>query len=122
MKRQDVSQSSTEDLVRAYVRFALQQDEAVLVWQTKEANRLYWILDSISDELKSRPGDQRRALMPLYDHPNPQVRLKAAEATLAIAPEAAKAVLQSLRSINGPQRLDAGMLILGLEDGSFKPT
>jgi hypothetical protein len=48
-------------------------------------------LEEIKRELKPKPGDHRFALLPLYDHNNMQVRVKAAKATLAIAPEAARA-------------------------------
>ncbi len=43
----------------------------------REINRLYWKIASVGNELKSRPGDQRAALLPLYNHKNMQVRLKA---------------------------------------------
>ena len=44
----------------------------------------------VANELKARDGDQRTALMTLYDYPNMQVRLKAAIHTLAVAPTAAR--------------------------------
>jgi hypothetical protein len=80
-------------------------------------------MDALRQELKSRPGDQRRALTPLYSHPNAQVRLNAAKSTLALAPEVARATMQAI--IDGrefPQALDAGMLLGGLDSGEYKPT
>jgi hypothetical protein len=75
------------------------------------------------NQLKSRPGDQRRVLLDLYDHPNRQVRLNAAKATLAIAPDAAKQALQTLTENKlYSQALDAGMCLWALEQGIFKPT
>ena len=88
-----------------------------------EFNRLYGQMDAVKKELKSRPGDQRRALLTLYDHPNIQVRLTAAEGTLAVAPEAARGLLQSIKdSREYPQAADAGMTFWDLDRGIFKPT
>src|SRR5262249_46404110 len=68
-------------------------------------------------------GDQRRALLPLYDHPNAQVRLKAVKATLAVAPERARRMLEIIAdSREYPQAGDAGMTIDALDQGIFKPT
>lgn len=87
----------------------------------KKSNRLYDRIAAIVTELKSRDGDQRRALIPLYAHGNPQVRLKAATVTLALAPDAARAVLEGMSDIHGPQRLYAGMTLDALDCGTFKP-
>jgi len=113
---------SIEELVHLFVDLAIANDDALLGFETKKSNRLYDRIGAIVAELTSREGDQRRALIPLYTHPNPQVRLKAATVTLAIAPVAARAVLESMSDIRGPQRLNAGMAIRGLDDGSYKPT
>jgi len=114
---------SVNDLVNLFAGLALQQDEAVLACDVKETNRLFWKLEVVEGELKSRPGDQRRALLPLYDHPNPQVRVKAAMATLAIAPAAARQVLEVIaKTCYGPQKLEAGMSLVNLDRGIYKPT
>ena len=87
-----------------------------------EFNRLYGQMDAVKKELKSRPGDQRRALLTLYDHPNIQVRLTAAEGTLAVAPEAAQRIASKHQdSREYPQAADAGIL-WDLDRGIFKPT
>jgi hypothetical protein len=70
-----------------------------------------------------RGHDQRIALVPLLWHRNIQVRLNAAIDSLAIAPVEARAVLQQFReSRQGPQCLQAGMMIRGLDDGSYIPS
>jgi hypothetical protein len=80
-------------------------------------------MEAVEGELKARTGDQRRALLVLYDHPNAQVRLKAAKATLAVAPQAARRMLQIIReSKEYPQAGDAGMTIRAIESGIFRPT
>jgi cytochrome c oxidase assembly protein Cox11 len=114
---------STNELVDRFTRLALQQDEAELAFDVKEGNRLYWMLKKVEGELKSRPGDQRHALLPLLDHSNPQVQIKAAKATLAIAPAAARHVLEVIaETCYGPQKLEAGMSLVNLDRGIYKPT
>jgi hypothetical protein len=76
----------------------------------------------IVKELKARPGDQRRALLPLFEHPNMQVRLKAAKATLAIAPKEARQMLESIAASTWqPQAGDAGMSLENLDCGVYVP-
>jgi hypothetical protein len=42
---------------------------------------------------------------------------------LAVAPEAARHVLQEIKRWQEfPQALDAGMTLIALDDGTFKPT
>ncbi len=68
-------------------------------------------------------SDQRRALMPLYGHLDPQVRLKAIRATLAVAPEEARRQLEKLAaSGEQPQSGQAGMAIYYLDTGMINPT
>lgn len=122
MKRVKLSDMTVEQLVQLFAEFAVQQDAALLYRAQGEVNKLYFKLDAIKKELKSRPGDQRVALLPLYDHKNMQVRVKAAKATLAIAPEAARAQLEAIRASGWqPQALEAGMSLGELDRGGFKP-
>jgi hypothetical protein len=114
---------TTEELVGRFVRIALDQDKAIRYDDNATFNRLFDQMNAIEEELKGRPGDQRRALIPLYSHLNTQVRLKSAVATLAVAPEAARRELQTIAdSRHYPQAGDAGMTLSALEWGIFKPT
>lgn len=62
-------------------------------------------------------------MLRLYDHPNMQVRLMAAKATLEIEPEAARTMLQAIADSGWfPQAGDVGMSLSNLERGVFKPT
>jgi len=90
MRRTKISDMSVDELVEKFTAIALAQDEAMLMDEHAKYNRLFNQMDVIGNELKSRAGDQRRALLPLYDHRNAQVRLTAAIATLAVAPDAAR--------------------------------
>lgn len=107
--------------MRATSKSAFAQSEALDRFETAKFNRLYDRKEAVVQELKSRPGDQRRALLSLYEHPNMQVRLNAAKTTLAVAPEAARAQLEAIRvSQHFPQAGDAGMSLWTLDEGIFK--
>jgi hypothetical protein len=74
MKRVKLSDMTTEQLVQLFTDLAVQQDAALLCRAQREVNRIFWKMEEIKSELKSRPGDQRVALLALYDHKNMQVR------------------------------------------------
>ena len=123
VKRAKLQDMTDEQLVERFAALALGQDEALLMNEIAKFNRLFDQLEDVEEELKAREGDHRNALLALYDHPNAQVRLTAAKATLAIAPQDARAQLQHIReSREFPQAGDAGMTIRALNDGIFKPT
>ena len=123
MRNADLQGMTVDQLVRRFVAIALEQDEAELRSDAGALKSLYWLMDAVREELKTRDGDQRRALVPLYDHPNVQVRLKAAKSTLAIAPQAARSVLAVIaNSRQFPQAGEAGMSLWNLEQGIFRPT
>ncbi|MGH6838401.1 MAG: DUF2019 domain-containing protein [Methylocella sp.] len=79
-------------------------------------------MDAVDNELRARGLEARLALLRLYDHPNIEVRLKAATRTLAIAPIAARRVIEAIKaSQQFPQAGDAGMTLRYLDEGIFKP-
>lgn len=122
MRAAVLSKMTTEKLVQLFAELAVEQDRALLLRAISTVNKLYDRLEAIKSELKSRPGDQRSALLPLYNHKNMQVRVKAAKATLAIAPQAARAQLEAIRASGWqPQALEAGMSLGFLDDGVYKP-
>ncbi len=122
MKGAALSRMTTERLVELFAEFAVEQDKALLLRAISTVNKIYDKLEAIKTELKSRPGDQRSALLPLFNHKNMQVRVKAAKATLPIAPEAARAQLEAIRASGWqPQALDAGMSLGFLDEGIYKP-
>lgn len=99
------------------------QDEALLGGETAKFNRLYDQMTAVSDEMKRRDGDQRRALQSLYSSENMQVRLKAAIHTLAAAPVEARKLLEAVAVSKWfPQAGDAGMMLLALDDGTYRPS
>ena len=114
---------SVEQLVERFADLALRQYQAGLRGEIAKQNRLIQQGWAIRDELKSRAGDQRSALLSLYEHPNVQARLNAARLTLAVAPSAARQVIQKIAdSKQFPQAGDAGMCLWALDQGISKPT
>jgi hypothetical protein len=123
MRDLQLHQMTTPDLVALFARVAVGQDEALLGRQRSRFNRLYKTMIDISDELKSRSGDQRRALVSLFTYPNMQVQVQAAKLTLAVAPIEARSQLEAIAATKWyPQAGDAGMCLDFLDDGTFKPT
>lgn len=121
MKRTTLRDMTVDQLVERFTAIALDQHKAVD--HIAKYNRLFEQMEVVKRELKARHGDQREALLRLYDHPNAQVRLKAVKATLAMAPERARRMLEILaESGEYPQAGDAGMTIDALDRGVFRPT
>jgi hypothetical protein len=123
ISRKKLRSLTSEKLVGRFVEIGLAQDQALLYDEIAKFNRLFGQKDDVVEELKCRPGDQRRALLALYDHPNLQVRLNAVKNSLALAPEEGRRVLQAIAdSREHPQAGDAGMTLWTLDEGIFKPT
>jgi hypothetical protein len=123
MKSPHIQQVPTPDLVARFAVLCVEQDEALLYSAISKLNKLIKQMWAIEDELKSRPGDQRRALVSLFEHENAQVRLQAARATLAVEPAAARSVIESIaQGRKFPQAGDAGMTIENLDSGFYKPS
>lgn len=119
---QKLKAMSESQLVSRFAEICVAQDRALLRDEMDRFNSLFREMRAISNELKIRPGDQRRALLTLFNHPNFQVRLKAAKATLAVAPQAARAELQGIKDSGPlPQAGEAGMCLWTLDEGIFKP-
>ena len=118
----DLKAMTVAQLVENLAELGVKQNKALLWHDLSEVNSLYWRIDAIKEELKGRPGDQRRALLTLFNHPDLQVRLKVAKATLAVAPDQARAMLEHIAARHrGPQAGDAGMCLWNLDRGVFVP-
>ncbi|GIK80860.1 MAG: DUF2019 domain-containing protein [Pseudorhodoplanes sp.] len=123
MRSDPFKKMTNQQLAQRYIEIGLAQDEALLMDEYGKFNRLFESMRAIEKELQSRDGDQRRILLNLLSHPNEQVRLNTAKATLAIAPAEARRTLELLaRARLGPQSGDAGMCLWALDEGIFKPT
>lgn len=123
MKQIDLTEMNLTDLVTRFAQIGVAQDQALLGGQIAEFNRLYRQMDQVSKELQSRDGDQRKALIVLYDYPNMQVRLNAAKRTLAVVPTEARRQLELIADSKWfPQAGDAGMSLQNLDSGIFRPS
>lgn len=123
MKRVKLEEMSDQQLLERFVAIALEQDQAILYDDNARYNRLYDRMGDVRQELKSRPGDGRRALTALFNHPNAQVRLKAAITTLVMAREAARTVLQEISDRHEyPQAADARGMLRALDEGTYTPS
>jgi hypothetical protein len=123
MKRVSTKDMTVEQLVERFTTMALDQDEALLMDELARYNRIYDQMDALKKELKVREGDKRRVLLPLLDHGNAQVRLKAAIATLTIEPEAAREALQKIVDQKEfPQAGSAGSMLDALDEGRYVPS
>lgn len=112
-----------KELVAKFIEIGTAQYRAAYVIDTARYNRLYKAMQHIRAELRSMPGDQRRALRPLLVHSNVQVRLMAANTLLGIDPQSARRTLEGVRDSGiQPQCADASGMIHALDDGSFIPT
>jgi hypothetical protein len=122
MKKSAPHELTVAELVDHFAAICAQQNKALFDRAVGRFNRLYDQMDAVRNGLETREGDQRRALLSLFNHPDLQVRLQAAKTTLAIAPAAARQMLEALeRWGRQPQAGDAGMCLINLERGIFVP-
>jgi hypothetical protein len=122
MKKIEWSSMSTAQLVEEFTIVAREQDQAILANATAKYNRLYDRMTDIADELRCRPGDQRRELMRLYEFPSVHVRLKAAIHTLAVAPAEARHQLEIIAKMHWfPQTADALGMLRAMDQGRYVP-
>ena len=122
MKKTNLLQMTVEQLVDRFAAIAIEQYQAELVNDNAKFTRLFWQMEAVEGDLKARAGDQRRALFRLFNHSNIQVRLAAGKATLAVEPSAARQLLEAIaNSHEFPQAGHAGMTVMNLDEGVFRP-
>ena len=123
MKHTPLQHMTVEQLAERFANIALEQYRAIIMEKNAAYRRLYSQMENVRQELKNRPGDQRRVLAPLLNHHNAQVRLKAAITLLAVEPDAARQALNFIKDTKEfPQAADAFGMIRALDDGSYVPT
>ncbi|MCQ8783340.1 DUF2019 domain-containing protein [Mangrovibrevibacter kandeliae] len=93
MKVPSLTNLSVEEILAIYVDAGVKRHDAIMVDKIGTFNRLCDILIAVEAELKGRPGDQRTAFLTLFDHSNWQVKLNAARAAAAVAPDHARQML-----------------------------
>lgn len=122
MTNPDLGNATVGELVDRFAAVCVRQGKALDEDDIAKFNSLYKVMAAIRDELKARPGDQRRSLLPLFDHRDFQVQLQAARATLAVAPQESRKLIERIAASQWfPQAGDAGMCLWALDEGIFKP-
>lgn len=122
MKPKNLDEMTVDELIERFAEIGVAQYKALDDDDYAKFNRLYRQMDEVDRELRARGPEARLALLKLYTYPNMQVRLKAATRTLGVALGPARQVLQAIRDSKWPpQYLDAGMLLMSLDDGTFVP-
>lgn len=123
MKTTKLKLLSSTELKLLFEKLCVEQYDSIDRGESAAFNRRYDKIQAIETELRSRPGDQRRILMQLFGHPNMQVRLTAARATLAIDYLAARREIQEIADSRwGPQCGDAGMTLYNIDTGFYRPS
>ena len=122
MKSDKLSDMSMDALINHFAEIGVLQDDALWNGKYSYFNRLYDRMDKVDKELRSRGLDARCALSRLFTHPNIQVRLQAAKFSLGVEPAGAYRVIKDISNSKlFPQAGDAGMTLVNLERGIFKP-
>ncbi len=85
-----------DEMLQRFIELSLTQHEALLYLEARPYNRAYMKIKKLVEELEARPGDQRHALIELFDHDNPQVRLNAAKHAHPLYPDKAIQIVQSI--------------------------
>ncbi|WP_206454492.1 DUF2019 domain-containing protein [Aurantimonas marina] len=110
------------ELIEAFIAVGLAQSKAIDDDNHQRYNNLVDDYLALEAELRSRQGDERRALLPLFDHMNVQVRMNAALSTLALLPDEARETLRLIHARREyPQAADAISMLNALERGTYVP-
>src|SRR5262245_22671963 len=113
---------TVDQLVDHFAVIGVEQDEAEQAEDNAKYRRLFYQMSEVQKELKMRTGDQRRALVALFDYPNMQVRLMAAQYALAVVPQDARRTIEAIAASTwAPQCYDARMCLSMLDEGKFVP-
>ena len=122
MSRMELDTMTDAQLVDRFTTLSLQQYDVLEIHDTKTYTKLFHRVHAVAGVLRKRGLDARRALLPLLDHKNAQVRLNAAHQLLAIEPLRARATLEALAKFAPrPQGGPAGMALWMLDRGEYKP-
>lgn len=122
MSRLNLENLTVDQLIERFAAVGVEQDKADKDDDNAKYKALFSQMSDVQKELKIRQGDQRRALVGLFDYPNMQVRLMAAKYALAVAPQAARQAIEAIAASTWPpQCYDARMCLHMLDKGRFVP-
>jgi Domain of unknown function (DUF2019) len=122
MTTDNLQNLSVNALVDRFATIGVEQYKAKDAEEDERYKELFYKMNDIQEELKRCQGDERRALIKLFDYPNMQVRLMAAKYALAVAPQAARRAIEAIAASTwAPQCYDARMCLHMLDEGKFIP-
>lgn len=122
MKKYPLSEMSSDALILLFEDLCLLQYRSIEREEIGAYNKRFDQIKAIVEELRSRPGDQRRLLQKFFHHKNAQVALTAAHANLAIDHARARRVIEEIANYAmGTQQLAAGMTLENLDRGIYRP-
>lgn len=111
---------TTDDLISNFQSMCLEQSKALRRLNSRRYNLFYDPIMAVRHELDQR--GERQLIAELYHHADPHVRFQAAMATLAVFPEEARSVLQTIADREEwPSDGDARGILSALADGTFVP-
>lgn len=114
---------TTDELVNEFFVLCVAQHHSIEREEFAKFRRQYNLVEAIQNELKSRPGDQRRALQVFFGQGNLQVRYVAAHANLTIDYDKARQELKAIAATKWhPQAAEASMTLRDLDSGFYRPT
>ena len=96
MTQKSFKNYTADELVTAYEKIVLEQNTTFLNDDFEKFKKQYWYRETIVDELRARPGDQRELLVPLLDRREPWLRICAARDTYSLNPERARKYMQTI--------------------------
>jgi hypothetical protein len=122
IRKNSLHMLSTDDLIKQFEKASLQQAEARLYDEQRKINRMFDHMLSIADELKVRPGDQRKNLAQLYDHADIWTRLNSVKFSLAVNPSEGRLQLERIaNSRDFPAAADAKLTLRRLDEDLYVP-
>ena len=123
MSKARLARLSNAELVALFREYAIMQERVLLDSNTRKYNKLYDKMAAIDAELRGRGLEARKALLTLLSDKNGRVRYAAAVKSLGVDRDRAIAALREIEAFcKMPEAGDAGMTLLHLERGIFKPT
>lgn len=122
MKPLSLSEMTVDELVRAYEDVVLKQDESFKNERLSLFKQQYWERDAISNELRSREGDQRERLAALFKSKKSWVRICVAQDTFALDEERARMHIQYIIDHAWDPYRGEARSVLGAWDRGFRPT
>ncbi|HLN23798.1 MAG TPA: DUF2019 domain-containing protein [Patescibacteria group bacterium] len=119
LEKYDLPSMCIDDMMALFEHACMEQYDTYVDDDLKKYNINYNIMIAVNDELKARGVQARLSLLRFFDHPNLQVRVKAATLTYRVAPEAARRCLDDIAKAGFPdQSLAAGMTLRAIDNGT----